>query len=237
VHITCALFSELYEVDDFLNITLQACPKSEKRVPKQHKHCDHCNKSGNLFNCDVRDCENYTHIYCALSNKIKHLAEDEDSSAGWSVRLIKEGQIPKITFDPNDPKLKETLSELYEKVLIVSGRTMNNDEEMTKIEIEENGSQKKKRGKKSENPKGKAQSRISLNEEDQALFNGFYDEFKRKITQSLKSLPSSSSNSLWGGSIRFECTTDRTPELYCICQLEYDDMRFMVGCDCCGKFY
>jgi len=239
VHVTCALFSELYEIEDFENMTIKACPKSEKRVPKQNKNCDHCKKSGSIFKCEINNCENYTHIYCAFINKIKFLAEDDESQKGWSIRLSKEGQLPKFSFDASDPKLRDALKGLYERVLDVSSKGSEQDEES--MEIEADTSTKKKKGKKNDKKKGKVVSKTpikkTLSEEDEEMLNEIFDQTKKKLIAGTKNLSGNNNKDspVRGGSLKFECLSHHSPELYCICKLPYDDMRFMVGCDSCGK--
>jgi len=238
VHITCALFSELYEVESFEYMNIKACPKSEKRVPKQHKHCWFCKKAGNLYNCDVNDCENNVHIYCAFLNKIPLQADDEDAEGGWAIRPSKQnGNAPRFSFDLMDPKVKENLKSLFVRVLKVSGKIENHDEEAIE---EEANSKKKKGGKKNEKKKGKGQPaktehQVALAKEDETSFTGIYNDMKKALADATKSsLALSNNKSLHGGQLRFECPGDKSSELYCTCSLPYDETRFMLGCDSCG---
>ena len=225
-------------------MTIRACPKSEKRVPKQHKNCDHCKKAGSIFKCDINNCDNFTHIYCAFINKIKFLAEDDESEKGWSIRLSKEGSIPKFSFDASDPKLRESLKNLYERVLEVSGKGSDHDEESMEVE-EEAKTSKKKGGKKNEKKKGKSQStsktlnKRALSEEDEEFLNEVYDHTKKKLIAATKALTAltNKDSPIRGGSLKFECLPHHSNELYCICKLPYDNMRFMVGCDSCGNAF
>lgn len=225
-------------MESFEYMNIKACPKSEKRVPKQHKHCWFCKKAGNLYNCDVNDCENNVHIYCAFLNKIPLQAEDEDAEGGWSIRLSKQnGHAPKFSFDLMDPKVKENLRNLFVRVLRISGKIENHDEEA----IEEEANSKKKKGKKNEKKKGKGQPaktehQVAIAKEDEASFNGIYNDMKKALADATKpTLALSNNKSLHGGQLKFECPGDRSAELYCICSLPYDEMRFMLGCDSCGK--
>jgi len=53
VHVACALFSELYYIDDFEKMTVRACQNIDKRSKSQHV-CDYCKKtrqSSNVSYC------------------------------------------------------------------------------------------------------------------------------------------------------------------------------------------
>lgn len=242
VHITCALFSELYEIESFEDMSIKACPKSEKRVPKQHKHCWFCKKAGNLYNCDANDCENNVHIYCALLNKVTLQIDDEDAEGGWSVRLSKQSsQAPKFVFDLMDPKIKEHLKNIYVRVLKASGKIENNDDEAIE---EENHGKKKKGGKNQKKKGGKGQPAktehhpVSLSKEDETAFTGVYNDMKKALADATKqTLATSNNKSLHGGQLKFECPNNKSAELYCTCGLPYDDTRFMLGCDSCDNWF
>ncbi len=237
MHITCALFSDLYEIADFENMTITASPKTEKRVPKQNKHCDFCAKSLNLFKCSTPECDSHTHIQCALNDRNNYLIEDEESLGGYVIRLFRDNNPIKVTFDPNEQSIQESIKNFYLKAQeMVSAKP---SEEQMQIESEQGSKRKKggdkKKGKKAQptaTQKPEAQEYI-LTEDDEEFLKELNSEFQENVTDELKDIPPSSY--IRGGKMILECPAHRSVEQYCICNLPYDQTRFMVGCDCCGK--
>lgn len=83
-------------------MNINACPRSEKRIPKQNKHCEYCKKGTNLSKCS-NECDAYSHMYCAIVHRTFFLLEDEESIMGWVVKFFKDPNITKVNFDNQDP--------------------------------------------------------------------------------------------------------------------------------------
>jgi len=218
-------------------MSIVASPRTEKRVPKQNKHCDFCAKSFNLFKCSTPDCDSHTHIQCCLQDRNNYLVEDEESLEGWMIRLYRDNTPIKVTFDPSDQAVQDSIKKFYIKAQeMVSEKEKPSEDQMA---IENESAKKKKGGdkKKGKNSQAAAQkpehSEYILTEDDEQFLKELSSEFQENVTDELKDVQPSSYTR--GGKMILECTAHRSQEQYCICNLPYDQTRFMVGCDCCGK--
>ena len=220
-------------------MTVRSCTKSEKRISKQTKGCDGCKKPGNLVKCDIASCDATTHIYCALRG-IVEIIQKKDEPKVWSYKLGNQENPVKVYLDPEDTMLKDGLESAYVKLDKISKKLSGESEEQVQ-EIEPDGDSrnnsavKKKRGsqKKIKGQDEELENIKMLTEDEEAVIIGINEEIKDKLRDLLKGLPQG--NNLKGGEFILQCKNHKIEELYCVCNLPYDNGRAMVGCDCCSK--
>ena len=218
-------------------MTVRSCTKSEKRISKQTKICDGCKKPGSLVKCDITSCEATTHIYCALRGMVEFTQKKDEPPKTWSYKLSNQENPVKVTLDLEDTMLKESLESEYVKLEKIA-KKLSGDVEEQEPEPEpendnKNSSAKKKKGNRRNTKEEEPEATKMLNEEDEAAIIGINEEIKDKLKEYIKALPQG--NSPRGGEIVLQCKSHKMEDLYCICNLPYDNGRAMFGCDCCSK--
>ncbi len=215
VHITCALFSELYNINDFEKMSIT---KSEKRIPKQNKECEYCKKSGNLMKCDKENCTASSHIYCALRARM-------GKNPKWICQFITKANSIKVTIDVEDIPQKETFETIYAKleeakIMFEGEENVHNIESQMSIE--------------NNNPK-KSNKKIGKGQKENIPFL-IYNEIKENLKGLRNSFPVGKEPR--GGEVKLFCEDHKSEDLYCLCERPYNETspekRFMIGCESCG---
>ena len=252
VHLTCALFSDQFEIENYETMEITSRIKSDKRVPKTGKKCEHCLMHGNLFKCGHHDCDRYTHIYCAFKNKIQYVIEEEETIEGWKFKLQVypgSGQGPKVNFDENEPRLHQGVNTIFKKCI----EFMMGDRPIIENEVSSNNillsGSKSQNKRKAKQPKKKSnlkekEIKDTIDQNEDKL-----GQIHKKLSETISNYFNSSGNSqiislkdqiYRGGKMILECSEHRSPDLFCVCNRSYDDYitnSTWVGCDRCDSWF
>lgn len=226
VHVTCALFSELYYIDDFEKMTVRGCNNTDKRSKSQHV-CDYCKKQGNLFTCHASGCQTVSHIYCALKASV----ETKSQKPVWSLRLGNAENPVKTFLDYEDLQIKEIMKEIYVRLRRKDNMPAVTMAKETENENKNSSAKKKKKGKVAEE---EVAPEHMLSEEEEATLIGISEEVKEK----LKSIASGygQGKNVRGGSVEMQCRQHKMEDLYCICNKPNSSDLSMFACDSCGNY-
>ncbi len=232
---TCALFSELYYIDDFEKMTVRGCNNSDKRSKSQHV-CDYCKKQGNLHTCHASNCQTVSHVYCALKAVVDAKPKaNKQTPPVWAFRLGNTENPVKTLLDYEDPQIKEIIKEIFvrlrrkDQMPVTVTTTMA---EETENENKNSSAKKKKRGKAVVEEEVVAPEHM-LSEEEEATVIGISEEVKEK----LKSIASGygQGKTVRGGSVEMQCRQHPMEDLYCICNKPNATDISMFACDSCGN--
>ena len=229
-----ALSSELYEINDFRTMSIQPTGRAVESQRSQNKACDYCKRPDSLFECESDKCHKRTHIYCAFTHKVKFLAEDEESTEGWSIRMERQNHLSTSQFNIEDSKTYKTAVNLYQSILRASKEYLqphkNGLADFTLASLEKS---KTNEEQVSLDTSKERDNKIFTEEEEQVITD-ICERAKENMNTLFKEILPVKYNRQ--GGIQIQCQTDRTQEIFCICQRPYNDGKLMMGCESCGKF-
>ena len=222
VHIICALFSTSYEVVNFERMNITSSTNAEKSA-EVGKKCQYCKVEKGTLKCDLSTCNRYTHVYCAFKNKMKYIAEDEESNKGWRIQVNKTGGSEEISLNIED-KISQHAIRIYKKVVGIMGNNQKERENLlnNSMELElPNG--------------GRLKGVISLSQQDEKTIKEVEEKIKEERQKNF--LQSNGLKYQREATLRVECQGDRQLEEYCSCLQPFDVSKLMVGCESCGKYF
>ena len=224
--------------------------KSDKRVPKTGKKCEHCLMHGNILKCGHQECDRYTHIYCAFKNRMQYAIDEEDTIEGWKFRFQVypgSGQGPKVNFDENEPRLHQGVNAIFKKcVEFMMGDHPAIENEATNTQLSISKTQNKRKTKypkkKSNLKEREIKDVIDQNEDKLSQIHKNLSEIISNYFKSSGNLQiTSPKDQIYrGGKIILECTEHRSIDLFCICNKPYDHYvpnSTWVGCDRCESWF
>ena len=189
--------------------------------------CEYCKKPGANIRCKHANCNRFAHLYCAWTEKIKYLIEDDESSLGWRFTLRKESNYYGISHQALEKDVHKRILKIYERLLNIAGKWNKGATPSfykgCYEEIQEGSLLNKlqKTAKKPTKDKNELKEIFShLKEEMKNLVNLFpkYEDFL----------------ALTGDIVEAECQDHRIREPLCICNSPYNSAHFMFACDSCG---